>query len=316
MNRVSNLYEKICDIDNLNLADKKASRGKSKQRGVIEHRRNREQNIEKLRDELMTKVYKTSQYSTFKIYEPKERIIFRLPYIDRIVHHAILNILQPIFVSTFTINTYSCVQGRGVHKALFDIRKAMKDVENTKYCLKMDVQKFFQSIDHNILKSLLRKKFKDNDLLHLLNGIIDSAEGLPLGNYLSATLANFYLTYFDHWLKEKKRVERAYRYCDDIVVLHESKEYLYQLRIDITNYFYNELNLRVKSNYQVFLISSRGLDFLGYKIYHTHTLIRDTIKRRFVRMVRRNFNHQSVNSYVGWFSHCDAINLTNTYLVK
>ena len=130
----------------------------------------------------------TYKYDTFIIREPKERLIFKLPYYpDRIVHHAIMNILEPIWRSVFITNTYSCIKKRGIHKALYDIQSALKDKQNTVYCLKLDVRKFYPSIDHEILKQIVRKKIKDNKLLALLDGIIDSVEGVPIGNYLSSS---------------------------------------------------------------------------------------------------------------------------------
>lgn len=134
----------------------------------------------------MKGTYRTSTYKTFTIYEPKERIIFKLPfYPDRIVHHAIMNILEPIWVSIFINNTYSCIKGRGIHKAVRDIQQDLKDIDGTKYCLKLDIKKFYPSIDHDVLKSIIRKKIKDEKLLNLLDGIIDSTDGVPIGNYLS-----------------------------------------------------------------------------------------------------------------------------------
>ncbi len=178
MKRIGNLYKSIYSIENLELADKKASKGKSKQKGVIDHNINKKENIYKLSEDLKNKTYKTSQYYNFKIFEPKERGISSLPYFpDRITHHALLNILEPIFVASFTSDTYNCLKGRGIHKASYKLREVLKDIENTKFCMKLDIQKFYPSINHSILKSLLRGKFKDRDLLWLLDEIIDSKGG-------------------------------------------------------------------------------------------------------------------------------------------
>lgn len=161
MKRIGNLYEQIISVENLKLADKKARKGKKNQYGVIKHIRNEEVNILKLHEDLKNKIFTTSKYKIFKISDGKEREIFSLPYYpDRLVHHAVVNILEPIFMSVFTADTYSCIKGRGVHKASYKLRKYLKDVENTKYCLKIDIKKFYPSIDNDILKNLLRKKFK------------------------------------------------------------------------------------------------------------------------------------------------------------
>lgn len=264
---------------------------------------------------LVNKTYKTSEYKVFTIFEPKERIIFKLPYYpDRIAHHAIMNVLEPIFVSTFISNTYSCIKGRGIHAAVNDIKKALKDVPNTTYCLKFDITKFYPSIDHDILKDLLRKKFKDNNLLGLLFEIIDSAEGVPIGNYLSQYLANFYLTGFDHWIKEDRAVLKYFRYADDIVILHGDKKYLHKILNEIREYLSVHLKLEIKGNYQIFPVKSRGIDFLGYRFFHTHTLLRKRIKRRFAKMLARRKNQSSTNSYLGWVKYCNGRNLLKKFL--
>ena len=143
------------------LADSIARKGKLNQTGVIQHDKNRVANIQALHEMLVNKTYKTSQYTTFTIFEPKERVIFRLPYFpDRITHHAVMNILEPLFVSTFTADTYSCIKGRGIHAAIYAVRKALQNIPETLYCLKLDVRKFYPSVDHEILKQQLRRKSK------------------------------------------------------------------------------------------------------------------------------------------------------------
>jgi len=318
MKRINNIFNTIISIDNLRLADAKAQKGKSKQYGVILHNSNKEANIQQLHELLVSKKYKTSQYTKFKVYDPKEREVFRLPYFpDRITHHAIMNVLEPIFVSCFTVDTYSCIKKRGIHAAANAVREALKNEAETKYCLKLDITKFYPSINHDILKQLLRRKFKDNDLLWLLDEIIDSAEGLPIGNYLSQYLSNFYLTYFDHWIKETKSVKYYFRYADDIVILSNDKLYLRDLFNEISAYLKNELDLQVKGNYQIFPISDtngRGIDFVGYVFYHTHTMMRKSIKQSFARMIKKNPNPASIASYIGWAKHCNSNHLLKKLL--
>ena len=308
------MYDKICSIQNLQLADMKARKGKSKQYGVKAHDKNREGNINILHSMLLNKTYKTSEYSTFKVYEPKEREVFRLPYFpDRITHHAIMNILEPIFVSVYTADTYSCIKGKGIHAAANSVRKALQDKDGTQYCLKLDIKKFYQNIDHDILKDLLRRKFKDNDLLWLLGEIIDSTPGVPIGNYLSQYFANFYLAYFDHWIKEQKEVRYYFRYADDIVILANNKQYLHQLLSEIMQYLL-DLKLQVKENYQIFPVAARGIDFVGYRFYHTHTLLRKSIKKNFARMLSKRKNRASIASYYGWAKHCNSKHLLKKIL--
>jgi RNA-directed DNA polymerase len=310
MKRKNNLYEKIISIENLMIADAKAQKGKSKQYGVKIHNQNQEANIIKLHEMLKNKTYQTSEYSIFKVFEPKERDVYRLPFFpDRITHHAIMNVLEEMFVSVFTNDSYSCIKGKGIHAASKKVKKALKDISGTTYCLKLDITKFYPNVDHDILKKLLRKKIKDRELLWLLDGIIDSAEGLPIGNYLSQYFANFYLTYFDHWIKEVKKVKYYFRYADDIVVLMDNKKDLHQLLFEIKEYFFNNLKLSVKGNYQVFPVASRGIDFVGYVNFHTHTLLRKTIKKNFARKMIKNGSKASIAAYNGWAIHCNSKHL-------
>lgn len=310
MKRLNNLWERIISIDNLKIADEKACRGKTKQPGVMAHLKNRDENIIRLHHMLANKAYDTSEYARFIIREPKEREISRLPYFpDRIVHHAIMNVLEPIFTVVFTADTYSCIKGKGIHGAQRAVERSLKDRTGTQYCLKLDIRKFYPSVDHVILKQILRRKFKDEDLLWLLDEIIDSTEGLPIGNYLSQYFANFYLTYFDHWLKEVKRVKHYFRYADDIVILDSNKPALHQLLFEIRNYLQTELKLEVKQNYQVFPVAARGIDYVGYRFYHTHTLLRKSIKKSFARMMAKNRNPKSEAAYYGWAKHCNSKNL-------
>lgn len=314
MKRINNLYDKIISLDNLIQADIIARKGK-KSFGINLHDKNREINILKLHQDLKDDNYKTSKYEIFKIYEPKERFIYRLPYFpDRIMHHAIMLVLEPIWVQLFTADTYSCIKGRGIHSCANKLKENLKnDVEGTKYCLKIDVRKFYPSINHDILKQILAKKIKDQRLISLLSEIIDSADGVPIGNYLSQYFANVYLAYFDHWVKEVKKINYYYRYADDMVFLSNSKENLQKLFIEIQQYMADNLKLEIKANYQVFPVKERGIDFVGYRFWHTHTLLRKSIKQAFARAISKNKSLQSLNSYNGWAKHCNSINLINKF---
>lgn len=316
MKRVSNLFDKIVDYDNLYLAYTKARRCKRRRREVREFEKNEEVLLRKLQQSLIDGTYRTSKYETFTIYEPKERVIFKLPfYPDRIVHHAIMNVLEPIWVSIFISSTYSCIKGRGIHKAVKDVKRDLKDEEGTKYCLKLDVKKFYPSINHDILKFIIRKKIKDKKLLNLLDEIVDSTDGVPIGNYLSQFFANLTLAYFDHWIKEVKKVKYYYRYADDIVILHPDKYTLRTLYKEIDQYL-KELKLSIKSNHQVFLLESRGLSFVGYIFYHEYTKLRKTIK---VRLARSSSKYKQdkikyrmhISPYLGWLKYCNSYNLSN-----
>lgn len=319
MKRINNVYDKICDLDNIEEADNKARKCKRKQYGVIKHDKNRAEDNFGLFLDLSLENYKTSKYSTFKVYEPKERLIFRLPYYpDRITHHAIMNIMEPIWMKVFTKDTYSCIKGRGIHALARQLKHDLQnDKEGTKYCAKMDIKKFYPSIDHEILKIIIRKKIKDKKLLKLLDEIIDSADGVPIGNYLSQYFANLYLAYFDHWIKEILKVKHYYRYADDIVLLSNDKDQLRRWVISIRIYLKEKLKLELKSNYQIFPVEARGIDFVGYVFRHDYVKIRKGVKLRLMKLVRlykegkisQEKFEQSVTSYFGWLKYCNSKNL-------
>lgn len=321
MKRYDNLYSKICSMENLRLADEKARKGKKRSRGVHLFDRDPEGNLQRLHALLLSGEYHTSRYTFFMVHDPKERTIARLPYYpDRIVHHAIMNVLEPIFTRLYTADTYACIKGRGAHLARKRIMGALRrDPQDTRYCLKLDIRKYYPSVDHDILKGILRRKFKDARLLALLDEIIDSAEGLPIGNYLSQTLANVYLAYFDHYVKETLRVRYYFRYVDDIVILSDSKDKLREILASLTSALAG-LRLQVKPNWQVFPVEARGIDFLGFVFRHGYVRLRKRIKRNLFRALKhaRKVCHSvkqirlAVASYIGWLKYTDSKQLINS----
>jgi RNA-directed DNA polymerase len=311
MKRIGNLYDKIISLENLQEADRRARKGKGHQPGVRIHDQDRAPNLQRLHDLLKAQAFRTSPYHVFTIREPKERQIHRLPYYpDRIVHHAVMAILERVFMQLFTADTYSCIKRRGIHGAANAVKDGLRHEASTQYCLKLDIRKFYPSINHAILKSLLRRKFKDSRLMWLLEEIIDSAPGLPIGNYLSQYLANFYLTGFDRWVKQEKMVRHYFRYADDIVILATDKPSLHQLLGEIREYLLTKLKLEIKGNYQVFPVAARGIDFVGYKFYHTHTLLRKSIKQNMARALAKiKPSLATFASYYGWVKHCNGNHL-------
>lgn len=331
MKRIGHIYEQIIDIENLRRADENARRGKLNTYGVRVHDRNREANIFALHTALLTKTFKTSAYDIFTIYEPKERVIYRLPYYpDRIVHHALMNVLEPIWVKTFTHNTFSCIKGRGIEGCARYVEKMIRSFKGKPlYCMKIDIRKFYPSIKHHVLKRIVRKKIKDKDALWLLDGIIDSTEGLPIGNYLSQFLANLVLAYLMHMVNEKLKLACA-EYADDIIFLHSDKNVLHKAFHEVIRpYIERELELEVKGNWQIFPIArnrqdrhGRALDYVGYKFYREQKLIRKSIKQNFCRAVHRlEKRHppvsdaeyrQTVASWLGWAKHSNSKHLLKT----
>lgn len=348
MKRIGHLYDKIISIENLQRADEKARCGKTHTYGVRVHDRNREANILALHEALLTKTYHTSSYDIFTVYEPKERIIYRLPYYpDRIVHHAIMNVLEPIWVRTFTHNTYSCIKGRGIEGCARQVDRIIRKFDGRPlFCLKIDIRKYYPSISHRVMKRLVRRKIKDADLLWLLDEIIDSADGLPIGNYLSQYLANLFLCYFMHWVNEKlaelvrerlnlkeKPMLEATEYADDIPFFSDSKEVLHEVFTLIRVYLETELELTIKDNYQIFPIADnradrngRALDYVGYKFYRHQKLIRKSIKQNFCRAVSKLSKRvppvspmtfkQGIAPWLGWAAHSNSKNLVKLLIPK
>jgi hypothetical protein len=327
MKRYGNLYNNILDIENLELAHRKARRGKASYKEVKMVNKNTKDYMLKIQKSLAEKTYKTGKYGIFSIYDKgKERIISKLPYYpDRICHHAIMNVIEPIFIKTFTADTYASLPARGIHSALAKLKQQLRNKNQTRYCLKIDIKKFFPNVDHNILKKMIRLKFKDKNLLWLLDEIIDSVDGgkgIPIGNYLSQYFANFYLSYFDHWIKETKKVKYYYRYMDDMIFFSSSKKSLHQLQHEIIEYLKNNLLLELKSNRQIFPTHLKPLDFVGYKFVNGKFYLRKSIATRFKRKMRNILNKKqvkekqimSISSYEGWLKWCESYELKKKYV--
>lgn len=326
------LWDAICSMDNLKAAHKNAKKGKGWYQEVKQVDSDPEYYLGLLQNMLINKTYHTSEYQTFyKTEGNKKRLIYKLPYFpDRICQWAVLQVIEPILLRNFTADTYSAIPGRGIHLCFYRLQEAMqKDVKGSQYCLKIDVKQYYPSIDHAILKKKYRRLFKDDDLLWLLDEVIDSTpgeSGIPIGNYLSQYSGNFYLSAFDHWIKEVKGVKHYFRYMDDIVILHESKEYLHRLRKEIDEYFHTKLKLTIKENWQVFPTFKRGLDYVGYRSFLEYTLLRKntckTFKAKMVAINKKRLNGEelsysewcSINSYKGWLKHCDSYRLQEKYM--
>jgi len=312
--RYGNLYQQICTAENIALAHEKARKGKRHYSEVMMVDGDPQRYIEEIRAMLVNKTFTNSKYEVMVRTEgKKERVIWKLPYYpDRIIHHAIFNILEPIWMRTYIRDTYAALPGRGIHDGVRRIKKALATTSGTAYCLKMDVRKFYQSVDHDVLKKIIRKKIKCKDTLWLLDTIVDSAPGVPIGNFSSQHFGNLMMTELDHWIKEQLNVKHYFRYCDDMVLLSDSKDELHQSRRDIECYLSDELQLILKDNWQVFPVAVRGIDFLGYRFFPTYTLVRKSIVGTFKRKYRHG-SARSLAAYHGWFKWADTHNLTIKY---
>ena len=331
LKRYSNIYEKIYDMNNLRIAHANARKDKTFYKEVKMVDSDLDYYLSNIQEMLKNKTYKVSEYDVSIIQDKgKERQLMKLPYYpDRIIQWAIMLQIEHIFMEVFCDHSCASIKGRGIKQAQRLTEKYMKDRHNSEYCLKIDISKFYPNINHKILKDLLRKKIKDCDLLELLDMIIDSypgEKGVPIGSYLSQYLANFYLSYFDHWLKETMRVKRIVRYMDDIVIFDSSCSYLHRLLWNMNDYLTNRLKLTIKPNWQVFPTAIRGVDFVGYRFFYGYKLLRKStckkFKKRMLQIRAKQEAHKtinysewcSVNSYVGWLMWCDSWRLYEKYI--
>lgn len=320
MKTVKNIYSKIWDMDNLRMAHVNAQRGKRDHKDVIHVNEFEPYYLQKLQDILISKTFKNSPYRVFKLVDKgKQRDIYDLPYFpDRILHHAILQVLEPIWKSLLIRNTFQSIKGRGVEDGRRHMKKMLAN-KDAKYCLQFDISKYYPSINNEILKQIIRKKIADKDVLRLTDEIIDSTVGVPIGSYISQYEGNVYLAYFDHWVKEKLKIKYYARYCDDVILMHEDKDYLQYCLIKIEYYLEKNLKLKIKKNYQVYPIKKRRIDFLGFRMDNRKTYLRKRITKNFKRKVIQYNNGKKkaakgITSYYGWFKHSDSWKLWNKYI--
>jgi len=321
MKRHNGLYQQIYALPNIRTAHQNARRGKGQYSEVKMVNADPEKYFLEIHNQLKTKSFINSQYEMFKKTERgKTREIYKLPYYpDRIIHHAIMQVLEPIWMSVFIRDTYASMKNRGIHDGVNRMKLFLRDAPGTKYCLKIDVRKFYPSIDHDILKTIIRRKIKCRETLWLLDAIIDSAPGVPIGNYLSQYMANLYLAYFDHWAKDILGIRYYARYCDDIVMLSNSKHRLRDIYNKVNEYLNTNLKLEIKSNWQIFPTAIRGIDFLGYRFFGDKILVRKSIVKEFCKKIdalkKRDAKQADANSamsYYGWLLHANASGLWNS----
>ncbi|MBF0397205.1 MAG: group II intron reverse transcriptase domain-containing protein [Desulfobacterales bacterium] len=283
MKRAGNLYSLISEYENLCLAYKKAVRAKICKQEVQIFRKNFHANIQKIRNQLISKNFDIGHYYSFKVYDPKPRQIYAASFPERVLHHAIMNVCEPILDSYAIYDTYACRKKKGRQKAVI---KAQSFIEKFSWYLKLDISKYFNSIDHKIVMSLLSRKIKDKNVLFLFQKIIDTyhtetGKGIPIGNLISQHLANFYLGSFDHWIKGKRKIKGYVRYMDDFLVFGNEKSYIKNELNEIKLFIKQNLKLKLKDNVQL-NHTSHGIPFLGYRIFPKFTRLLPRSKKRFI----------------------------------
>lgn len=288
MKRHSDLFEKIIELDNIYLAYRKARKGKSLQNTISRFDDDLDENIFNIRDALIEKTFTTSPYTENMIYEPKQRIIYKLPFNpDRVVQHALMNVLEPVWSGLFIHDSYACRTGKGIHAASRRTMDFIRAAGHGAYCLKMDISKFYPSIDHDILFGIVRRKIKCPDTLWLLGDIIYSISGgknVPIGNYTSQWLGNLYMNELDQFLKHEMKIRHYIRYCDDFILLHQDKRFLHQMAEEIERFLAERLALILSKN-DIFPVR-QGIDFLGYRHFPDHILVRKSTAKRIKHRMR------------------------------
>lgn len=337
-NNTNELFNKITNEENIYKAYKKALKGKGKYHiEAMTFTLDEVYNLNELRTSLINEAYKFDGYTTFTVYEPKERVINAPHFKDKIVQLAINNVLKDVYNPCFIFDSYACIDGKGTHKCVDRIqhlmRKAKWEYGETTTILKCDVKKFFYTIDREVLKSLLPKKVRCKKTLSLLFKIIDSANdidllGLPLGNTISQLCANIYLNELDQFCKRKLGLRYYSRYMDDTIAFVKDKQTAKETLKLITEFVENKLKLTLNKNKSKIFPLEQGVNAIGYKIYPTHRLLRNDSKKKIKRKIKAMPHlikegkltiekaEQILNSWLGHAKHGNSYNFIKKLIMK
>lgn len=332
MKRYGNLWDKITAFDNLLAAARQAEKGKRYRDNVLKFNDKLETNLIELQQELVEKTYQPGRYRTFYVMEPKRRQISAAPYRDRVVHHALCNIIVPIFERTFTQSCFANRVGYGTHRAL---QRFTKLTRTHRFILQCDIKKYFPSIDHKVLKTLVLRKIKCSNTLWLIDGIIDNSnpqelslnyfpgddlftphqrrQGLPIGNLTSQFFANLYLSGLDRFVHEQLKIPQYLRYVDDFALFSDDAGQLRQAHQEITTYL-DSLRLSLHPVKTQQFETRHGANFLGFRVLPDRIRVRTENLRRGRRRLRRltmEYHQGRIcqqtfeNSLQSWLAHLD-----------
>ena len=339
MQTYNKLYGKLCSYENLLLAFKKTRKGKTKKQYVIEFERNLEFNLKVLQFELINKTYQPKKLKLFIIRDPKTRKICKSAFKDRIVHHAIVNLLEPIYEKMFIYDSYASRKNKGQHKALERFNhfvrkvslngKKLKGIKDNNYvcgyCFKADIKKYFDNVNHDILINILRKNIKDEKFIWLIQQILNNSpkqegrleKSMPLGNYTSQFFANVYLNELDYFVKYKLRIKYYIRYVDDFVILDNNEDILEYYKEEINNFLKNILKIELHKDKSKIIPLHGGIHFLGFRNFYYYRLL----KKSNIRQIKRNLiswnklSKEEFNIRInGWNAHANHGN--NYNLIK
>ena len=312
MKTYRNLWNRFISKETWELAQKNSIKRKRRQRQIRRFNENRDENLENIRQSVINGQYHTSKYTEKMVYEPKMRVIYKLPYApDRIVQHAVMNILRPILETKFIENSYACVDGKGPHRASL---KCSEFTRKYKYCLKCDIKQFYPSVNQEILSGMLHRIIKDERFMRVVDDIVFSFPGetnVPIGNYCSQWFGNFYLTVLDNYVLHELKCGAYIRYCDDFLLFSDSKAELRRDKILIEKFLQEKLRLRF-SKADIFH-TKQGVDFCGYRSFKDYVLLRKRtakrIRRRVVKIKELDTHTQGqLASAKGQLKHCCSYN--------
>lgn len=308
------LFLHIISLHNLLFAWERFCIGKRRRKDVQLYERFLEDNLFELHDELKAGIYHHSNYEPFTIHDPKQRTIHKAIVKDRAVHQAIVNKIEPIFERRFIHDSYSCRVGKGTHAAVKRLqsflRKASSNNTRTVYALKCDIQKFFVSVNHEILYQLLEKQISCSKVKTLIRNIIQSfsvtpGTGIPLGNLTSQLFANVYLHELDWFVKQKLGIKYYLRYCDDFILLTDSPKQCQSLTDQLDDFLKTQLHMNLHPNKVHIRTWNQDVDFLGYISLPYATILRPSTTRRALRCVTSD----NISSYLGLCKHADAFEI-------
>lgn len=317
MKRYGNLFDKITDMDNIRLAHAQAQRGKKHYTAVKKVNTDPESFLLEIQRLLISGDFTTSAYRTEEIFDgKKQRIIHKLPYYpDRIVQHAVMNICAPIWRKSFIRDTYQSIEGRGCHDARRRINTYLAKAPKH-HAIKLDIHKYYPSVPNVQMKLCIRKSIKCLVTLAILDNIIDSHNGLPIGNYTSQYLGNLYLNNLDWWAKQESGVGAYFRYCDDIVLMDTSSAKVHKVLQQVIDKI-ELLGLEVKPDIQYRHVEGQGLDFCGFVFFGKATRLRTRIMQNLklaAAGATKSKVLKSLMSYWGWVKPIDAKALWRTVI--
>ena len=314
---MNNLFEKVVSFENIYLAYKKAKKCKGYKKYVLKFNKNLENNLLSIKRDLISGKYKHGKYKKFIVNDSKKREIKAAPFRDRIIHHAVCNVIEPVFDTGFIFDSYACRKHKGTHRAVKRLKNFLKSSrrvfkEPKIYCLKCDISKYFASINHEILLELIKAKISDEKLIGIIEEIINSSydsleyenllstrkRGIPIGNLTSQLFANIYLNELDQFIKhqlsqefKKQKISptRYYiRYMDDFLFLYNDKKILHEIKVKLKSFIFEELRLTLHPKKASIFFINKGVEFLGYVIrYPIIVKLRKSTVRRFIKRIKK-----------------------------